>query len=109
MKKRFGVLSIVFLLIATISFAADFKKDIVGNWTYDFKGVTAKIEHKADGTFLLVMKDTTVKGTYSVDGSKLTLITQEGKKVPYTIESSDGKKMTIKRDTDGRVIIYNKK
>jgi hypothetical protein len=109
MKKRATVLSIVFLLVAVLSFAADYKKDIVGIWTYDFAGVTSTIDHKADGTFTLVMKDTTVKGTYAVDGKKLVLITQDGKKVPYTIESFDGKKMTVKRDKDGRVIVYNKK
>ena len=109
MKKRVTVLSIIFLLIAAVSFAADYKKDIVGTWMYVFKGTDAKIDHKADGTFVLVMKDTTVKGTYTVDGNKLTLITPEGKKVGYTIQAFEGKKMTIKRDADGREIVYNKK
>lgn len=97
------------MFVAVFSFAADYKKDIVGSWTYDFAGATATVDHKADGTFVLVMKDTTVKGTYTVDGKKLVLITSDGKKVLYTIESSDGKKMTIKRDKDGRVIVYNRK
>lgn len=109
MKKKAAVFSIIFLLIAAISFAADYKKDIVGTWTYDFGGIASTIDHKADGTFVLVMKDITVKGTYTVDGKKLVLITSDGKKTPYTIESFEGKKMTIKRDKDGRVIVYNKK
>lgn len=109
MKKRAAVFSVVFLLIAALSFAADYKKDITGTWTYDFAGATATIEHKADGTFVLVMKDVTVKGTYTVDGKKLVITTSDGKRVSYTIESSDGKKMTIKRDKDGRVIVYNRK
>lgn len=108
MKKRLTVLSIVFLLIAAVSFAADYKKDIVGSWTYDFGGATAKVDHKADGTFVIVMKDVTVKGTYAVDGNKLTMTTSDGKKNTYTIESFDGKKMPVKRDKDGRVIVYNK-
>jgi len=109
MKKRVAIFSIIFVFVAAFSFAADYKKDIVGAWTYDFAGTAATIDHKADGTFVLVMKDTTLKGTYTVDGNKLVLITSDGKKVPYTIESSDGKKMTIKRDKDGRVIVYNRK
>jgi len=109
MKKRVTVLSIVFLLIAVVSFAADYKKDIVGNWTYEWSGATAQVDHKADGNFVLVMKNITVKGTYAVDGKKLTLTTSDGKKTVYTIESLDGKKMTLKRDKDGRVIVYNKK
>ena len=109
MKKRVIVFSTIFLLVAAVAFAADYKKDIVGSWTYEFAGATATVDHKADGTFVLVMKDTTLKGTYTVDGKKLTLITSDGKKTLYTIESFDGKKMTIKRDKDGRVTVYSKK
>ena len=109
MKKNIAAFSIVFLLVAAVCFAADYKKDIVGNWMYTFKGAESEIDHKADGTFALVMKNTTVKGTYTVDGNKLNLTTPEGKKIAYTIQSYDGKKMTMKRDSDGREIVYNKK
>jgi uncharacterized protein (TIGR03066 family) len=109
MKKSIAVLSIVFLLVAAVCFAADYKKDIVGSWTYAFKGADSKIDHNADGTFVLVTRNITVKGTYAVDGNKLTLTTPEGKKIGYTIQAYDGKKMTIKRDADGREIVYNKK
>lgn len=105
MRKKIFALSIFVLFIATLAFAADYKKDIVGNWTYEFKGQRAAVEHKADGTFTLVMGTTKVKGTYTVKGNTLTLIT-EGKNTPYTIQSYDGKKMTMKRDKDNRVIIY---
>ncbi len=109
MKRNVVVLSIVFLLVAAVCFAADYKKDIVGSWTYTFKGADSKIDHNADGTFVLVTKNITVKGTYGVEGNKLTLTTPEGKKIGYTIQSYSGKKMTIKRDADGREIVYNRK
>ncbi|MFA5180838.1 MAG: lipocalin family protein [Syntrophales bacterium] len=108
MKKRILVLSVMLVLMATLAIAADYSKDIIGNWTYEFKGQQAAVEHKADGAFTLVMGTTTVKGTYTVKGNSLTLIT-DGKKTPYTIQSYDGKKMTMKRDKDSRVIVYVKK
>jgi hypothetical protein len=108
MKRYISVLSLMLVLMATLAFAADYKKDIVGNWNYEFKGQQAAVEHRADGTFTLVMGTTTVKGTYTVTGNSLTLIT-DGKKTPYTIQSYDGKKMTMKRDKDSRVIVYVKK
>jgi hypothetical protein len=108
MKKSIMVSIVFIMFIATLAFAADYKKDIVGNWTYEFKGQQATVEHKADGTFTLVIGKTTVKGTYTVNESTLTLVT-DGKNTPYTIQSYDGKKMTMKRDKDGRVIVYVKK
>lgn len=108
MSKKILVMSIFVVLIATLVFAADYKKDIIGNWTYEFKGQQAAVEHKADGTFTLVMGTTTVKGKYTVKGSLLTLVT-DGKETPYAIQSYDGKKMTMKREKDGRVIVYVKK
>jgi len=108
MKKIILVLSVFALLITTVAFAADYQKLIIGSWTYEFKGQQAAVEHNTDGTFSLVMGTTTVKGTYTVKGNSLTLIT-EGKKTPYTIQSYDGKKMTMKRDKDSRIIVYVKK
>lgn len=108
MKKTILLLSVVFAFMATLAFAANYAKDIVGNWAYEFGGQQATVEHKADGTFTLVMGKTTVKGTYTVKDKSLTLIT-DGKKTPYTIQSFDGKQMTLKRDKDNRIIVYVKK
>ena len=71
MKKRIAILSAFILLIATLVFGADYKKDIVGKWSYDYKGQQAKVEHKADGTFNLAMGDVKVNGTYTVKGDKI--------------------------------------
>jgi hypothetical protein len=108
MKKKVLALLIFFVLMATLVFAADYKKDIIGNWSYEFKGQQATVEHKADDTFTLVMGANTVKGKYTVKGNTLTLIT-DGKSTLYTIQSYDGKKMAMKREKDGRVIVYVKK
>ncbi len=109
MKRNVVVLSIVFLLVAAVCFAADYKRISSGVGRTPLKGADSKIDHNADGTFVLVTKNITVKGTYGVEGNKLTLTTPEGKKIGYTIQSYSGKKMTIKRDADGREIVYNRK
>ena len=108
MKIRISMLAALTVFMATVAFGADYKKDIVGNWSYEFKGQQATVEHKADGTFTLVMAGVTVNGKYTVKGNSLTLIT-DGKETPYTIESFDGKKMPMKRVKDNRVIVYEKK
>jgi len=108
MKTGIAVCFTLVVLAASLAFGADFKKDIVGAWTYEFKGQQASVEHKADGTFTLVMGGVTVKGTYKVNGNSLTL-TADGKDTPYIIESFDGKKMPIKRVKDNRVLVYVKK
>jgi len=108
MKKRIAILSAFILLIATLVFGADYKKDIVGKWSYDYKGQQAKVEHKADGTFNLAMGDVKVNGTYTVKGDTLTLIIDD-KETPWKIESFDGKKMPMKRVKDNRQMVYEKK
>ncbi len=110
MKTKTFILTIffVFVIMASLVVAADYKKDIVGTWTYEFKGQNATMDHMADGTFTLVMGKVTAKGTYTVTGSNLVLVT-DGKNTPYAIQSFDGKKMTLKREKDGRVIEYIKK
>ena len=108
MKKRIAIISTFVLFLAALAFGADYKKDIVGKWSYEFKGQQATIEHKADGTFTLVMGAITVNGTYKVNGSNLTLVT-DGKETPYIIESFNGKKMPMKRVKDNRAIVYEKK
>jgi len=108
MKKRISILAAFIVFTATLVFGADYKKDIVGKWSYEFKGQQANMEHKSDGTFTLVMGSVTVKGKYSVKDNTLTL-TADGKDTPYTIESFDGKKMNMKRVKDNRVIVYEKK
>lgn len=108
MKKNIMVLAAFIVFMATLAFAADYKKDIVGKWSYEFKGQQATVEHRADGTFTLVMGGVTVNGKYTVKGSNLTLVI-DGKETPYVIESYDGKKMPMKRVKDNRVIVYEKK
>jgi len=108
MKKRISILAVFILFTATLVFAADYKKDIVGKWSYEFKGQQANVEHKSDGTFTLVMGGVTVNGKYNLKGNTLTLVA-DGKETPYTIESFDGKKMSMKRVKDSRVIVYEKK
>jgi len=108
MKKRISIFAAFTVFMATIAFGADYKKDIIGKWSYEFKGQQATVEHKADGTFTLVVGGVTVNGKYTVKGSSLTLVA-DGKETPYTIESFDGKKMPMKRVKDSRVIVYEKK
>lgn len=108
MKMKVTMWSVLFLLLPVLAFAADYKKDIVGKWSYEFKGQQATIEHRADSTFALVMGGVTVNGKYTVKGNSLVLVT-DGKETSYTIESFDGKKMPMKRVKDNRTIVYVKK
>ena len=96
------------MFMATLAFGDDFKKDIIGDWSYEFKGQQATMKHRADGTFTLVIDGITVNGKYAVNENNLTLVT-DGKETPYTIETFDGKKMTMKRVKDNRIIVYVKK
>ena len=108
MKKKIAVLSMIITFMATLAFGADYKKDIVGDWSYEFKGQQATMKHRIDGTFTLVIDGNTVNGKYAVNENNLTLVT-DGKETPYTIETFDGKKMTMKRVKDNRIIVYEKK
>lgn len=108
MKRSIAVCATFLFVMATQALCADYKKDIVGKWSYEFKGQQAAVEHKGDGTFNLVMGGVTVNGKYTVNGNSLKLVT-DGKETAYTIESFDGKKMPMKRVKDNRVIVYEKK
>lgn len=99
---------VVVALAASFAYAADYAKAIVGSWGFEFKGQSATTEYRADGTFTQVMGNIKVKGKYAVRGNILTLDV-DGKKTPWTIESFDGKKMSMKREKDGRVIVYTRK
>lgn len=108
MKTRISGIAAVFMLAASLAFAADYAKAIVGKWGFEFKGQSAATEYRPDGTFTQIMGDTKVDGKYAVRGNILNLDVG-GKKTPWTIQSFDGKRMSMKRERDGRVIIYNNK
>ncbi len=109
MKGKILTLAALCVLVTSIVFAADFKKDIIGTWEFDLGGgFMAVTEYKANGTFSQKMGETTIPGTYTVQGSKLTTIAS-GKTTVFTIEKSDKKTMTVKRDTDGKTMIYKRK
>lgn len=110
MKKRIVVISLLAgMLFCTAAFSqAYYGQTIIGTWKFDLgSGYMASIEYKADGTFEQKVDQFLIKGTYRITGSKLQTETT-GQKTVFTIVSFENKKLTIKRNKDGRTIVYQK-
>ncbi|HPV42966.1 MAG TPA: hypothetical protein PKX40_17450 [Spirochaetota bacterium] len=108
MKK----IQIITVIIAGIVLASpmrgqtDYNGAIVGIWKFDMgAGIMATIEYRKDGTFQQVVDELVIVGTYLVKGNKLKTISR-GQTTMYTIVSLVDKELTIKRDRDGRTIVY---
>ncbi len=97
------------MLLATSAFArTDFNKTIVGTWSFDLGGgFMATVEYKSDGTLIQKMGDLTITGTYTVQNNKMTTIVK-GQTTAFTIISGDESTITMKRDKDGKTVVYKK-
>jgi uncharacterized protein (TIGR03066 family) len=96
-------------LFSTAFAKTDFSKTIAGTWNFDMGGgYMATVEYKADGSLVQKMGDLTIAGTYKVQGDKLTT-TVKGQVTVFTIVSGDASTMTVKRDKDGKTVVYRKK
>ena len=75
--KRIIQTTAVSLVLATVAFAGDLKKEIIGKWA-DADGVE-NIEYKTDGTFTETMAGgDVVKGKYSFPDDKSIKVEFEG-------------------------------
>lgn len=111
MKKSrilFALLAGMFLF--TVAFAkTDFTKTIAGIWDFDLGGgFMSTVEYKTDGSLIQKMGDLTISGTYKIQGNKLTTIVK-GQTTVFTIISGDDATLTVKRDKDGKTVVYKKK
>jgi len=107
-KVLIAVLAAMFLFAAAFA-KTDFGKTIAGAWSFDMGGgFMATVEYKADGSLVQKMGDLTMTGTYKVQGNKLTT-TVQGQVTAFTIVSGDASTMTVKRDKDGKTVVYKKK
>lgn len=109
MKKRYLQTALLaFFLSVSAVFAADFGKMIVGTWSFDMGGnFMATVEYTSSGTLTQKMGDISISGTYRVEGKKLTTVVQ-GQTTVFTIVKAAQDSMTIKRDKDGKLIVYKR-
>ena len=109
MKKSIFSIAAVVVLLGSMLLAGDVKKEIVGSWTFDLGGgYMASADYKANGTFDQKMGEMTISGTYTVQGNKITTVAS-GRTTVFTVEKSDASSMTLKRDSDGKIMVYKKK
>ena len=108
MQKIITALAAALLFFGAAYGQADYGKSIIGTWKFDLGGnFWATVEYKADGTFSQTMGGMTITGTYSVKGTTLKTDVK-GQMTEFTIVSSDAKIMTLKRNKDGKTIVYTK-
>jgi hypothetical protein len=111
MKKTGIALLLIVAVICigtAVAGAADYKTAIVGNWKFDLGGgFMATCEYKANGTFVQKVKDMNIAGTYTVRGNALTMVSG-GKTTAFTIVKAEGNTMTVKRNSDGKTLVYTK-
>jgi uncharacterized protein (TIGR03066 family) len=110
MKKAHVLFALAAGLLAfTMAFArTDYGKTIVGSWSFDLGGgFMATVEYKGDGSLVQKMGDLTITGTYKVEGNKMTT-TVKGQVTVFTIMSGDESTLTLKRDKDGKTVVYKK-
>ncbi len=82
---------------------------IVGNWEFDMGGGhKAQVEYKADNSFVQKMGPMTLNGTYTLNNNTLTTTVNQ-KATVFTIIKSDKASMTVKRNNDGKTVVYTKK
>ena len=110
MKK---VLSTLLLIAAMLPFVlirpgtADCDT-ITGIWKFDLGGgFMAQVEYKNDGSFVQKMNNMEMKGSYVLKNKKITTDIQ-GMKSGFTILSCENNKLTVKRDKDGKTVVYIK-
>jgi hypothetical protein len=108
MKKIF-VITVIITCLSVIGIThgqTDYRTAIIGTWKFDMgAGIMATIEYRKDGSFQQTVDEMIIGGTYSISGKKLKTITT-GHATMFTIVSLAGKELTIKRDKDGRTIVY---
>ena len=110
MKKTHVLFALAAGLLAfTMAFGkTDYGKTIVGAWSFDLGGgFMATVEYKGDGSLVQKMGDLTITGTYKVEGNKMTT-TVKGQVTVFTIMSGDESTLTLKRDKDGKTVVYKK-
>ncbi|MBP7738181.1 MAG: hypothetical protein KA369_19555 [Spirochaetes bacterium] len=94
------------ILASPVSGQADFGAVIVGTWKFDMgAGIMAAIEYRNNGTFQQTVDELIIGGTYKIKRNKLITVSK-GRTTVYTIVSLVDKELTIKRDKDGRTIVY---
>ncbi|OHD62772.1 MAG: hypothetical protein A2176_14845 [Spirochaetes bacterium RBG_13_51_14] len=97
------------LFFSPVNSQVDYGQAILGTWEFDLgMGYMATIEYRSDGTFEQKVDEMITGGTYTVNGTRLKTVTRE-KATMFTIISLVDNKLTIKRDRDGRTIVYIRK
>ena len=107
MYKKLLIATVV-LVIGTAAGALAADCSMTGAWVFEMNGMSATVEYKADGTMAQEMFGMQVKGTYTVKGNKLTTLVGDTTTV-FTIVSCTPTAVTVKRDTDGKTVVYRKK
>ncbi len=108
MKKisLFTIIIAGYILTSVVNGQTDYSTSIIGIWKFDLgTGIMATIEYKKDGSFEQKVDEMIIGGSYSIKGNKLKTITR-GHATMFTIVSLVEKELTIKRDKDGRKIVY---
>lgn len=108
MKQIAGLaaMTAVLLYAVMVHGQTDFSSIIVGRWKFDMgAGIMAAVEYRKDGSFQQTVDEMIIGGTYRVKGRKLKTISK-GQATMYTLVSLVGKELTVKRDKDGRTIVY---
>ncbi len=110
MKKSLFLFTLLAgMLFMNTAFAeTDYSKTIAGIWSFDLGGgFMSTVEYKTDGSLIQRMGDLTITGIYKVQKNKLTT-TVKGQITVFTILSSDASSITLKRDKDGKTVVYKK-
>ncbi|HOT46021.1 MAG TPA: hypothetical protein PLM53_17580 [Spirochaetota bacterium] len=107
--KKIQIMTVVIagMILASLAHGqTDYSSAIVGIWKFDMgAGIMATIEYRKDGTFQQVVDELIIGGTYWIKGNKLKTI-DRGRTTMYTLVSLADRELTIKRDKDGRTIVY---
>jgi len=83
-------------------------ENVTGQWKFDMGGgYLAQVEYKADGTFVQTMSGMNISGKYTVKNKVLTTDVS-GKQTVFSIISCGGDKLTVKRQKDGKTVVYTK-
>ncbi len=81
----------------------------MGSWEFEMGGgFKAQVEYKADNSFVQKMGEMTINGTYTLKNNTLTTVANS-KSTVFTIVKSDSASMTVKRNKDGKTLVYTKK
>jgi hypothetical protein len=110
MKKLFILTALCAGIMIGIASQAEtnYGAAIVGTWKFDLGGgFMATVEYKSDGTLVQKVGDMVMQGTYTVTGNKMKTVVKN-QTTMFTFISLAGNKLTIKRDTDGKTIVYTK-